>query len=57
MKYLIFYICFVLGIYVGEWLEFKYNFKTYRNSSFKIIPTLLVSPLLFPIQVIKFILK
>jgi len=54
---LVFYIGFVLGLYIMEFLDLKYHFNTYRSSPFNFILTILLSPILFPFQLIKFILK
>ena len=54
---LIFYIGFIFGLYIMEWLNLRYNFTLYRASPFGIVLSLLLSPILFPIQLIKFISK
>lgn len=52
---LVFYIGFTIGLYLMEILDLKFNFKL--NSPFHITLTILLSPILFPFQLIKFILK
>lgn len=58
MKYLLcFYIGLSVGLYIMEWFNLKYSFNLYRTSPFGILLSVLLSPILFPIQLIKFLIK